>query len=114
MARHFEALPVNVKGRIGDVVIYRDEASGAAYAAMVVDPNAGFVWGSLGWEDPRGGTGYSGLGFQKRRVKRDWLALGAPAVKAVIAWRYRRFAEQAARPGAQPCLAALEKHCDCH
>lgn len=102
--------------RIGDVIVYRDEARGTGHVVMVIDPDERkkIAWGSHGWDGnvTEGKIADTGVEYQRIKYKKDWERWDRPGMERKACWRYRRFATEARAPGGQPGIKALTDACD--
>lgn len=99
--------------RLGDLLVYRDDARGDGHVVLVIDPAKRYAWGSHGWdgnaaelkEEPR-----TGVEFQRIKYKPDWDRWDRKNMLAKACWRYRAFTRELAAGGG-PGLRALEDPC---
>lgn len=113
MADRFEAC--DGEPRIGDVLVYRDEARGVGHVVLVIDYPKRIAWGSHGWDGnvtaslPLGDTGVE---YQLIKFKKDWERWDRPAMERKACWRYRAFGEEARTRGVEAGGRALADACN--
>ncbi len=101
--------------QLGDILVFRDDQQGDGHTVMVIDPTKRIAWGSHGWDgnarelnvEPE-----TGVEYQKIKYKKDWERWDRRNMKRKACWRYRRFIEEAKKPGGQPGTEALAAVCD--
>ena len=114
MQDQFDTCTGDANLRLGDVLVYRDEAAGVGHVVMVIDPDKRIAWGSHGWDGnvKEGKIADTGVEYQLIKYKKDWKRWDRPGMERKACWRYRRFAEEARSPGGQPGSRALAGACD--
>jgi hypothetical protein len=114
MSQEFESCSNDPELRLGDVVVYRDDARGTGHVVMVIDPLKRIGWGSHGWDGnvTEGGIADTGVEYQLIKYKKDWERWDRPAMQRKACWRYKKFAAEAASPHGQPGLKALADVCN--
>lgn len=110
--------------RIGDILLYHDEAHHRGMGLLVIDPRLHIAWGSQAWDEgeqeaPQNGASHQeggpvepGVIYQRIRYPRDWTRLGLSSVTLAACWRHKRLAQEWATPAGQPGTLALDRACD--
>lgn len=106
MAKPTSALTENFESclgqdvKIGDVLVYRNDAETMGHTVMVIDPKKRVAWGSHGWDGNENLTGYSdtGVEYQKMGARRDWDRWDKEAMKVKACWRHKAFVEDRKMP----------------
>ncbi len=114
MMEQFESCTDDPDLRLGDIVVYRDEARGVGHVVMVLDPAKRIAWGSHGWDGnvTEGKLADTGVEYQLIKYKKDWQRWDRPGMERKACWRYRRFTTEARDPRGQPGVKALADACN--
>lgn len=101
--------------RLGDILVYRDEARGDGHVVMVVDPVQRIAWGSHGWDGNAKALNIPvdrGVEYQKIKFKPDWAAWDRPGMALEACWRFKRFETERMAGRGLPGTQAMADACD--
>lgn len=102
--------------KLGDVLVYRDDAQGDGHTVMVIDPVKRIAVGSHGWDgnarEIPSGIADTGVEYQLIKYKKDMQRWDRSTMNLKACWRYKQFEEQAKTPGGVPGAKALTGVCD--
>ena len=114
MSDSFESCSRNMDLRLGDILVYRDAKRGGGHTVMVIDPDKRIAWGTHGWDGQvRDGLETSpGAAYQLIKYRKDWEHWDQDSMQRAACWRFRRFVQEARRPGGRPGMKALQDACE--
>lgn len=117
MADRFERCDNDPELRLGDILVYRDDARGDGHVVMVIDPDKRIAWGSHGWDGNAKELSIepdTGVEYQLIKYKQDWERWDRKTMARKACWRYREFAPAAEWALTRGSLGnnALKKACN--
>jgi Caspase domain len=96
LAEHFDRCDGQPPYRLGDLLVYRDDAEGDGHVVMVIDPALRIAWGSHGWDGnvKDGHKPERGVEYQLIKYKNDWARWDRPNMLLKACWRHRTLAAE--------------------